>query len=80
MTSLLLALAVVLLASLLAGLVRVAIGPTAADRMLAALRDYAGPGPQLAAIILDFAGQQLWRGESQGEMQDMLVGIAHPTS
>jgi multicomponent Na+:H+ antiporter subunit F len=35
MTSLLLALAVVLLASLLAGLVRVAIGPTAADRMLA---------------------------------------------
>jgi cobalt-precorrin-5B (C1)-methyltransferase len=39
------------------------------DRMLAALRDYTGPGPQLAAIILDFAGQQLWRGESQGKMQ-----------
>ena len=39
------------------------------DRMLAALRDYAGPGPRLAAIILDFAGQQLWRGESQGKMQ-----------
>jgi cobalt-precorrin-5B (C1)-methyltransferase len=49
------------------------------DRMLAALRDYAGPGPQLAAIILDFAGQQLWRGESQGKMQNILVGGAHPT-
>lgn len=49
------------------------------DRMLAALRDYAGPGPRLAAIILDFAGQQLWRGESQGKMQDILVGGAHPT-
>jgi cobalt-precorrin-5B (C1)-methyltransferase len=47
--------------------------------MLAALRDYAGPGPRLAAIILDFAGHILWRGESQGEMQDMLVGGAHPT-
>ena len=49
------------------------------DQMLAALRDYAGPGPQLIAIILDFAGQQLWRGESQGEMQNILVGDAHPT-
>ncbi|MEW6658490.1 MAG: cobalt-precorrin-5B (C(1))-methyltransferase [Thermodesulfobacteriota bacterium] len=31
-------------------------------RMLAALRDYAGPGPNLAAVILDFAGVPLWRG------------------
>jgi hypothetical protein len=36
--------------------------------MLAALRNYAGPGPQLAAVILDFAGHILWRGESQGAM------------
>lgn len=36
MTSWLLSLAVVLLASLLAGMVRVAVGPTVADRMLAA--------------------------------------------
>ena len=37
-------------------------------RMLAALRDYAGPGPGLAAVILDFAGQPLWWGESQAKM------------
>jgi cobalt-precorrin-5B (C1)-methyltransferase len=37
-------------------------------RMLAALRDYAGPGPELAAVILDFAGQPLWWGKSQGKM------------
>jgi cobalt-precorrin-5B (C1)-methyltransferase len=36
-------------------------------RMLAALRDYAGPGPAIKAIILDFDGSPLWRGESQGE-------------
>jgi hypothetical protein len=47
--------------------------------MLAALHDYAGPGPSLAAVILDFAGQNLWWGESQGKMQDILVGDAHPT-
>ena len=35
-------------------------------RMFAALRDYAGPGPGLAAVILDFAGEPLWRGGSQG--------------
>jgi len=35
-------------------------------RMLAALRDYAGPGPNLGAVILDFAGAPLWRGESRG--------------
>ena len=29
--------------------------------MLAALRAYAGPGPKLAAVILDFAGLPLWR-------------------
>ncbi|MGA7563709.1 MAG: cobalt-precorrin-5B (C(1))-methyltransferase [Desulfobaccales bacterium] len=32
-------------------------------RMLAALRGHARPGPKLAAVILDFAGQPLWRGE-----------------
>jgi len=34
--------------------------------MLAALREYAGPGPNLAAVILDFTGLPLWRGESKG--------------
>ncbi len=37
--------------------------------MLAAMRDYAGPGPGLAAVILDFAGLPLWRGESAGRLQ-----------
>ena len=32
-------------------------------RMLAALRTYAGPSPTLVAVILDFAGLPLWRGE-----------------
>jgi cobalt-precorrin-5B (C1)-methyltransferase len=36
-------------------------------KMLAALRDYAGPGPELAAVILDFAGQPLWWEKSQGK-------------
>jgi cobalt-precorrin-5B (C1)-methyltransferase len=36
------------------------------EGMLAALQDYAGPGPELVAVILDFAGQTLWRGESNG--------------
>jgi cobalt-precorrin-5B (C1)-methyltransferase len=35
--------------------------------MLAALRDYAGPGPVINAIILNFDGSLLWREESQGE-------------
>jgi cobalt-precorrin-5B (C1)-methyltransferase len=35
-------------------------------QMLAALGDYAGPGPGVAAVILDFAGLPLWRGESPG--------------
>jgi hypothetical protein len=35
--------------------------------MLAALRDYAGPGPRLNAVMLDFDGSLLWRGESPGE-------------
>ena len=35
-------------------------------RMLAALRGHARPGPKLAAVILDFAGQPLWRGEDPG--------------
>ncbi|MGB8992913.1 MAG: cobalt-precorrin-5B (C(1))-methyltransferase [Desulfobaccales bacterium] len=37
------------------------------ERMLAALRDYAGPGPKLTAIMLDFDGSPLWRGASPGE-------------
>lgn len=32
-------------------------------RMLAALRTYAGPGPSLTVVILDFAGLPLWRRE-----------------
>jgi cobalt-precorrin-5B (C1)-methyltransferase len=38
-------------------------------RMLAALGDYAGPGPDLAAVILDFAGEPLWRGERIGQSE-----------
>ncbi|MFA5111945.1 MAG: cobalt-precorrin-5B (C(1))-methyltransferase CbiD, partial [Desulfobaccales bacterium] len=34
--------------------------------MLAALRDYAGPGPQLNAVVLDFDGSPRWRGRSPG--------------
>jgi cobalt-precorrin-5B (C1)-methyltransferase len=37
------------------------------ERLLAALRDYAGPGPKLTAILLDFDGSPLWRGASSGE-------------
>jgi cobalt-precorrin-5B (C1)-methyltransferase len=36
-------------------------------RMLAALRNYAGPGPMINAMILEFDGSLLWRGESRGE-------------
>jgi cobalt-precorrin-5B (C1)-methyltransferase len=39
------------------------------ERMLAALRDYAGSGPDLAAVILDFSGQPLWRGENLGRSE-----------
>ncbi len=39
------------------------------ERMLAALGDYAGPGPELAAVILDFAGAPLWRGERVGRSE-----------
>jgi len=35
-------------------------------RMLAAVRSFTGPGPTLAALILDFAGEPLWRGENPG--------------
>ncbi|MGA9754539.1 MAG: hypothetical protein WBV23_05285, partial [Desulfobaccales bacterium] len=35
--------------------------------MLAALRGYAGPGPQLGAVVLDFDGSPLWQGQSPGE-------------
>ncbi len=38
-------------------------------QMLAALRDYAGPGPDLSAVILDFAGLPLWRGERVGRSE-----------
>jgi cobalt-precorrin-5B (C1)-methyltransferase len=34
--------------------------------MLAALRDYAGPGPGLKAVILDFSGAPLWQDQSPG--------------
>lgn len=34
--------------------------------MLAALRDYAGPGPKLNAVVLDFDGSPRWRGRSPG--------------
>ena len=37
------------------------------SRMLVALRRFAGPGPELNAVIMDFAGLPLWRGESRGE-------------
>jgi cobalt-precorrin-5B (C1)-methyltransferase len=36
------------------------------ERMLAALRDYAGLALQLTVVILDFDGVILWRGESNG--------------
>ena len=36
-------------------------------RMLAALRDYAGPAPKLSALVLDFDGATLWRGENSEE-------------
>jgi len=36
------------------------------ERMLAALRDYTGPSPQLTVVVLDFDGATLWRGESNG--------------
>jgi cobalt-precorrin-5B (C1)-methyltransferase len=35
-------------------------------RMLAALRGYAGPGPKVGAVILDFSGAVLWQGQSLG--------------
>jgi cobalt-precorrin-5B (C1)-methyltransferase len=38
------------------------------EGMLAALRDYAGPGPDLVAVILDFSGAVLWRSKSPGKM------------
>jgi cobalt-precorrin-5B (C1)-methyltransferase len=37
------------------------------DRMLAALREYAGAGPGLGAVVFDFEGSPLWRGQSPGE-------------
>ena len=37
-------------------------------RMLAALREYAGPGPEVNAVMLDFNGAPLWQGESPGEV------------
>ncbi|MCX5890849.1 MAG: cobalt-precorrin-5B (C(1))-methyltransferase [Deltaproteobacteria bacterium] len=37
------------------------------SRLLAALRSFAGSGPTLAAVILDFNGLPLWQGESPRE-------------
>ncbi len=37
------------------------------SRLLAALRTFAGPRPEVTALILDFAGQPLWQGESPGK-------------
>jgi cobalt-precorrin-5B (C1)-methyltransferase len=37
-------------------------------KMLTALRKYAGPGPELGAVMLDFDGSPLWRGKSQGKI------------
>jgi cobalt-precorrin-5B (C1)-methyltransferase len=45
-----------------AGQVVTAVG----EAMLAALRDYAGPGPELGAVVFDFEGSPLWQGESPG--------------
>jgi cobalt-precorrin-5B (C1)-methyltransferase len=36
--------------------------------MLAALREYAGPGPEVNAVVLDFDGSTRWRGGSPGEV------------
>ncbi len=36
------------------------------SRMLAALRGFAGPVPDLTAVILDFSGEVLWQGENPG--------------
>jgi len=41
--------------------------------MLAALRQYAGPGPELVAVILDFSGQPLWWGKNYGGMQPQVL-------
>jgi cobalt-precorrin-5B (C1)-methyltransferase len=37
-------------------------------KMLAALREYAGPGPQLTAMMFNFNGSLLWQGETPGEV------------
>jgi len=36
-------------------------------RLLAALRTYAGPTPELTGVILDFSAATLWQGHSLGE-------------
>jgi len=46
-----------------AGLVVAHVGAA----MLAALREYAGSGPGLGAVVFDYDGSPLWRGESPGE-------------
>lgn len=43
-----------------------AVAAEVGARMLAALRGHAGPGSTLTALIFDFAGLTLWRGESPG--------------
>jgi cobalt-precorrin-5B (C1)-methyltransferase len=37
------------------------------EHMLAVLRDYAGSGPKLTALMLDFGGSILYHGENTGE-------------
>jgi cobalt-precorrin-5B (C1)-methyltransferase len=38
-------------------------------RVLNWLRDFAGPGPELNAVLLDFSGAPLWRGQSAGGLE-----------
>jgi cobalt-precorrin-5B (C1)-methyltransferase len=44
------------------------VGAQVGAKMLAALRDYAGPGPRLGAVVLAFDGSPLWRGQGPGEV------------
>ena len=48
------------------------------ERMLAALRDYGGPTPQLIVVVLDFDGTTLWQGQSSrggGMIPVQVVGL-----
>jgi cobalt-precorrin-5B (C1)-methyltransferase len=39
------------------------------EHMLTALRDYAGPGPKLIVLMLNFDGSMLFKGESPGRVE-----------